>query len=282
MRRTVVNFSLLSLLCVCVTLAVSGAAFLPPIYPGDAGRLGGTLGDGINGPFDGIADAEDWTFNGYGPGWEGAITLATESRSDFERRVVWEYDLASVTFEPPLTATLRFTLRGVTIFSVPPFPDMDVHVYAYPSDLAESLADWGSQPAVLQGVATIGPRQEREYEIDVTSAVIDVVNDGTKRIGFRFQIDPQTPYPDNQVFMDAEDADDGTKPYLLIVDGAPGDYDGNGVLDMVDYASFTDCMDGPGVGVSTGCAVFDFDADTDVDLNDYTRWTYYYQLFIEG
>ncbi len=76
MRRTVLNFSLLTVSCACAVFAVSGAAFLPPVYPGNAGRLGGTLGDGVGeAPFDGIVDARDWTFNGFG-GYEGLITLA--------------------------------------------------------------------------------------------------------------------------------------------------------------------------------------------------------------
>lgn len=276
MRKTAVNFAMLSALCVCLTLSVSGLPLPLPIYPGSAGRLGGTLEDN---PYDGNVDTADWTFNGYGPGWEGAITLLTENRAELERRVVWEYDLSSVTYEPPLTATLVFHLRGAPIF---PFPDIDVHVYAYVSDLLETLADYDSQPAVLQGVATVSPLQEREYRIDVTAAVAAVIADQTKRIGFRFQVDPQTPYGGNQAFMDAEDADDTTKPYLLIVEGAPGDYDGNGVLDLADHAAFTDCMDGPGTPAASGCSVFDFDADTDVDLADYEKLLYYYQLFFQG
>ncbi len=265
MSRTIISFSLLSALSAFTAIAVSGTAFLPPIYPGNAGRLGGTLGDGVDGPFDGIVDAADWTFNGYG-GYEGAITLLTDSASQFEHRIVWEYDLSSVTFAPPLTATLHFRLRGVPIF---PFPNVDVHVYAYTSDLAESLADYDSLPASLQGLATVVAFQEQDYQIDVSSAVASVVQSGTKRIGFRFQIAPSTPYSANQAFMDAEDVDNTTKPYLVVVEGGPTDSDGDGVPDDLDVCpGFDDNVDTDGDGVPDGCDVcagFDDTLDADGD-----------------
>ncbi len=50
--------------------------------------------------------------------------------------------------------------------------------------------------------------------------------------------------------------------------GIPGDYDGNRLVDLRDYAAFADCMTGPNGGTTPGCGVFDMDTDDDVDLDD--------------
>jgi hypothetical protein len=98
----------------------------------------GTLADGSPyGPFDGFSDDEDWYFNE--SGYEGSINLITvDPDSSLEYRVVWEYNLAAVSIDPPVSAMLNFTVRGAPIW---PFPDVDVHVYSYPSDLLETPAD---------------------------------------------------------------------------------------------------------------------------------------------
>ncbi len=55
---------------------------------------------------------------------------------------------------------------------------------------------------------------------------------------------------------------------------APGDFDGDGNVDLDDYAEFPDCLSGPWQGASftepaQDCLdAFDFDTDTDVDLKD--------------
>lgn len=50
---------------------------------------------------------------------------------------------------------------------------------------------------------------------------------------------------------------------------ADGDFDGDGDVDLADYAEFPGCMGGPGVGFAAGCEAFDFDLDTDVDAGDF-------------
>ena len=66
---------------------------------------------------------------------------------------------------------------------------------------------------------------------------------------------------------------------LFVPSGAPqpGDLDGDGDVDLDDYAGLANCLAGPGVTptpapptrVEDCLAVFDYDADTDVDLCDF-------------
>lgn len=54
--------------------------------------------------------------------------------------------------------------------------------------------------------------------------------------------------------------------------GTPGDWDGNGSVDLADYRQFTRCFMGPGaVPLTPGCTTFDFDGDADVDLRDFAE-----------
>jgi hypothetical protein len=68
----------------------------------------------------------------------------------------------------------------------------------------------------------------------------------------------------------------GAKPAELRIElsNAPGDFDGDGDVDLVDYVEFPDCLTGPGGGIVDGsCVPFDFDTDMDVDLQDYAAFT---------
>ena len=51
-----------------------------------------------------------------------------------------------------------------------------------------------------------------------------------------------------------------------------GNYNGDGTVDLADYADFPGCMAGPGGGLGTGCEVFDFDSDADVDAFDFAAF----------
>lgn len=54
-----------------------------------------------------------------------------------------------------------------------------------------------------------------------------------------------------------------------------GDYDGDGSIDLADYAAMPGCLSGPGagpvprLGLGAGCDAFDFDGDLDVDAFDF-------------
>ncbi|UCG16167.1 MAG: Ig-like domain-containing protein [Phycisphaerales bacterium] len=52
-----------------------------------------------------------------------------------------------------------------------------------------------------------------------------------------------------------------------------GDSDGDGDVDLVDFAGFPDCMTGPDDGPpGDGCEPFDFEPDDDVDLGDFAAF----------
>ncbi len=52
----------------------------------------------------------------------------------------------------------------------------------------------------------------------------------------------------------------------------PGDCDGDGDVDLDDFASFEACLLGPDGGLGTGCECFDFDGDGDNDLLDFAQF----------
>ncbi len=56
-----------------------------------------------------------------------------------------------------------------------------------------------------------------------------------------------------------------------VVEIVPGDSDGDGDVDLDDFADFVDCLEGPEViPAGAGCLeYFDFDGDDDVDLGDF-------------
>jgi len=235
----------------------------------------GTLADGgVYGAFDGLADDADWFFNQ--SSYEGSISRSTGSPGmGLEHRVIWEYNLATLSLTPPVAATLHFTLRGATIF---PSPDAVVHVYAYPADLQESLGDFSATPATLQGTVTVTPFQApTSFAVNVSSAVGAALTSGARKVAFRFQIDPGTTHNANQAYIDALDSDATTKPRLVVEQAEiqPGDIDGDGDVDADDFVGFPPCMSGPNQPATGECGIYDFDQDSDVDLTDYQTFQGY-------
>lgn len=224
----------------------------------------GTLIDGgLYGAFDGTADAADWYFNE--SSYEGAITLV---RGDpgLEQRVVWEYNLSGVTYATPVTATFTFTLRGAPRF---PADAAEVHVYAYPADGLESLADFNRAPIALIAERSIEPYQvATTYVANISEVVNAAMLSGLKKVAFRLQINPAAVAQLNQAFMDAAETDQTTKPFLTIRDRVPSDFDDDRDVDLDDYAAFCSCMNGPTSRIAPACEVFDADLDGDVDLED--------------
>lgn len=227
----------------------------------------GTLVDGGGeAAFDGQADEWDWTFDE--SGYEGTISRTVTTRdTNIEHRVIWKYNLAGVTWEGLVSATLTFTIRGTPAY---PFPDSEIHVYSYPSGLWEMPSDFHIGPTDLQGYVTIVAYQPpTEYTLDVSSAVNEALSNGDSVVSFRFQVDPDTSSLTAQAFIDALDSDMETKPYLIIRDIVPGDTDGDDDVDLTDYELFMRCMKGPDIEVDPSCDVVDLQTDRSVDLRDF-------------
>ncbi len=55
----------------------------------------------------------------------------------------------------------------------------------------------------------------------------------------------------------------------VLLTGLPGDSDGDGDVDLVDYNAYLACVTGPGGGSTFGCHPFDLDSDGDVDFADF-------------
>jgi hypothetical protein len=160
---------------------------------------------------------------------------------------------------------LKFKLRGAPRF---PAETAVVQVFAYPSDLVETLGDFEAGPAVLLGQVSVAAFQPGAlFEIDVSDQVNSALQSTTKRLAFRLQLIPQT--QSAQAFMDAVDSDPTTKPSVVISDSIAGDFDRDGDIDADDLSFLASCMSGPGVGPAIGCSVCDFNGDSDVDLGDY-------------
>lgn len=218
---------------------------------------------------DGVPDELDATFNNSTPGFEGAITLIRGPNAR-EIRVFWEYNLAGVTVPVPVSATLTLTLRGAAVFPLPPAM---VRVAAYPSDLQESLADFGAVPESCVGRVTVEPFQEPTvFAIDVSGVVNDARASGLNRAAFRFQIEPEAPGDVHQAFIDAVDSDPATKPRLTIRAATSllrHDYDVDGDVDLDDFQHFDGCSTGIDGHAGPGCRTFDADLDNDIDVLDY-------------
>jgi hypothetical protein len=61
--------------------------------------------------------------------------------------------------------------------------------------------------------------------------------------------------------------------YAVVTLDIPGDWDGDGDVDLADCAQWPACITGPAQGPpAADCGVFDFDADGDVDLADFAAF----------
>ena len=227
----------------------------------------GTLVDGgVFGLFDGTADAADWYFNE--STYEGAISLS-RSGNLLEHRVVFEFNLGTVTYPTPVRAMFKFKLRGAARFPADP---ADVAVFSYPADVQETLTDFSAGPAQRLAVLSVSPFQAlTSYTIDVSGPVNAAITGGTKKVGFRLQIDPLTSSLSSQAFMDILESDPTTKPSLRISDQVAGDFDGDRDVDLHDLAALPSCMRGPAITATSACQPLDADLDADVDLLDYAR-----------
>lgn len=266
MKKHSVTTVLVAMGLACATVRAATVTLYPYILA-DGTLMDSNLADGFE-----LADTAEWGFNA-SSSFAGALALVApqESNPGFERRVFWEYDLRNVSFSTPVRARLDFRLRGAPVW---PFPPVDVHVYAYIADLRADLSDYAVEPASFQGSVTVLPSLVPGQGIvvgsfDVSDVVNQALNAGAIAVGFRFQIDPNTPNARNQAFIDAQDVDKSTKPNLVIEDKMRFDTDDDDDVDAEDYLLFSDCMSGPAVLYTVRCIEFDSNYDDHVDLRDF-------------
>jgi len=242
------------------------------VYPSADGTI---VDGGSYGPFDGVGDSADWTFNE--TNYEGAIALSLVPAPGFERRVIFEYNLDGITARPPVIATLAYRVRGGARF---PAPSAGLQIFTYPADLLEQLGDYSRSPSLFVAEELIIPFQPTTlYNINISSLINEALTNGTKKIAFRFQIDPDTAPDSNQVFMDALDSEPSSKPSITVDDGILGDFDADGDVDVEDYAILAPCISGPYRPATPACRPCDGDLDGDVDLIDVADFLYAMSIF---
>jgi hypothetical protein len=112
-----------------------------------------------------------------------------------------------------------------------------------------------------------------------TSAEVTLYYQSTSKEFMEFLRDENTTDSKGQEMYDLWDANGKCPPEIMAqaqlpldIGGGPGDYNGDGVVNLQDYAFFPACMTGPSGGVNAGCEVFDFEPDSDVDLEDFSEF----------
>jgi hypothetical protein len=113
-----------------------------------------------------------------------------------------------------------------------------------------------------------------------------MIHDPTGSIAISAYAQPATGIPPERAFIIGPDQTVaapgfGFKPqlmidtiYALLADmPVPGDFDGDGDVDLDDYAAYVGCVTGPAAGgVTPDCETFDFNLDNDVDLCDFAQF----------
>jgi hypothetical protein len=111
------------------------------------------------------------------------------------------------------------------------------------------------------------------------SAEVTLYYQSTSKEFMEFLRDENTTNSKGQEMYDLWDTNGKCPPEIMAqaqlpldIGGGPGDYNGDGVVNLQDYAFFPACMTGPSGGVNAGCEVFDFEPDDDVDLEDFGQF----------
>jgi hypothetical protein len=151
-------------------------------------------------------------------------------------------------------------------------------VYVYPADLLERTTDFSVDGILVESLILEPYQPPTVFQVNVSNATSDVLQAGGNKVGFRFQIDPQTPHLISQAFMDALDSDPATKPVLVVTEQVPGDLDGDRDVDLVDFRRVTQCLSGPDRRPAD-CRLSDFDFDADVDMLDLQMFEDFYNSF---
>jgi hypothetical protein len=109
---------------------------------------------------------------------------------------------------------------------------------------------------------TAAPAEESTFEM---SRFTMDGGGGTLSVGVEFELSGTIGQPDARVLSGVE---------FTLTGGfwhgqPPGDSNGDGGVDLFDYAELNTCASGPGgAPVDPSCACFDLDEDQDIDLKD--------------
>ncbi len=110
------------------------------------------------------------------------------------------------------------------------------------------------------GIFTVIENQMGEYHpwVEVTVDITPFADGGAHLL--RFDSTTTGPFRSN-FYVDAVE--------ITVEAALPGDFDGDGDVDLNDFEQFDACLTGPGGGAQPPCDAFDFDADNDVDFADF-------------
>ena len=120
-------------------------------------------------------------------------------------------------------------------------------------------ADWIT---VWENPADV-PVSDQSWQLQTLD--LSAVADGEATVMIRWTMGPT----DSSVTYPGWNIDD--VEIWAIVPIVYSDYNGDGLVDLADYAMFTDCFSGPGADTAWGCLCMDQDADNDVDLADFAE-----------
>jgi hypothetical protein len=124
-----------------------------------------------------------------------------------------------------------------------------------------------------QGIDGVAGTEDDNLRLRWDSPCIDAGDNSAVPPGVTTDLDGKPRFIDDP---DTPDTGLGTPP---IVDmgayefpGRAGDFDGDGDVDLNDFATFALCYTGAAVPPAPGCEPCDLDADNDVDLGDFATF----------
>lgn len=213
------------------------------------------------------------------------IIGVTETSTGHDVHTLIEFDLSSVGVgaEDVVRATLNlYVINGEVLFG---------GAFGNPSERAPAVVEalvlggpwdegtvtWRSQPPPVGDPvdAIVVDGIERWVEIDVTASVQGWLRGDMPNFGLLLRqrdevIDPETGL---KVGVDFDSSAATNRPFLQIdLAGVPGDFDGDGDVDIVDFTTFSGCFGGSGEPVQEGCESADLDGDGDVDIVDFNTF----------